>query len=65
MIVAQDRDTAVRAAKMVEVTYEDVKKPVVTIEQALAEGGRDEVLTLAFTGSVEPAVIGDPEGIHT
>lgn len=62
MIVAQDRDTAVRAAKMVEVTYEDVKKPVVTIEQALTEGGRDEVVTLAFTGSVDPAVIGDPEG---
>lgn len=64
LIVARDRDTAVRAAQMVVVSYEDVKKPVLTIEQALVEGGRDEIVTFAFTGTVEPAVLGDPEGIH-
>ncbi|XP_063888909.1 uncharacterized protein LOC135115838 isoform X1 [Scylla paramamosain] len=62
LIVARDRDTAVRAAQMVVVSYEDVKKPVLTIEQALAEGGRDEIVTFAVTGTVEPAVLGDPEG---
>ena len=62
LIVARDRDTAVRAARMVLVSYGDMKKPVVTIKDALAEGGRDELAINFITGKVEPAVLGDPEG---
>ncbi|KAK7082852.1 hypothetical protein SK128_018427, partial [Halocaridina rubra] len=35
LIVAKDRDTAVRAARLVVVEYEDVKKPVVALRYAV------------------------------
>lgn len=62
LIVAQDRDTAVRAARMVMVDYEDIQQPVLTIKDALAKGGRDALATNWITGKAEPVVLGDPDG---
>lgn len=63
LVVAQDRDTAVRAAQMVMVGYEDMQQPVLTIKDALAKGGRDVLAVDFITGKAEPAILGDPEGI--
>ena len=35
LVVAKDRQTALRAAKLVEVTYSGQVKPVLTIKEAL------------------------------
>lgn len=63
LVVAKDRDTALRAARMVMVDYEDIKKPILTIKDALAQGGRDELAINFATGKAEPSVLGDPEGV--
>lgn len=63
LVVAKDRDTAVRAAQMVMVGYEDIRQPILTIKDALAEGGRDELPVNFFTGKAEGSVLGDPEGV--
>lgn len=63
LVVARNRDTAVRAARMVMVGYEDIKQPILTIKDALAAGGRDELAVNFMTGKAEPSVLGDPEGV--
>lgn len=63
LVVAKDRDTALRAARMVIVGYEDIRKPILTIKEALAEGGRDELAISFLTGKSEASVLGDPEGV--
>lgn len=62
LVVAKDRDTAVRAAKLVTVEYEDVKKPVLNIREAI-QSGRLEVNIDPVTGKpVETQKFGNPEG---
>ncbi|XP_042871766.1 indole-3-acetaldehyde oxidase-like [Penaeus japonicus] len=60
LIVANDRETAVRAAKLVNVEYEDIAKPALTIVEALQEG-REEVAVNIMTGKREPHSLGDVE----
>ncbi|XP_068204376.1 uncharacterized protein [Palaemon carinicauda] len=43
-IVAENRDTAVRAAKMVIVEYEDLQEPILTIKKAKESGRRAPVI---------------------
>lgn len=63
LVVAKDRDTALRAAQMVMVGYDDIQQPILTIKDALAAGGRDEVAVNFVTGKAEASVLGDPEGM--
>ncbi|XP_045620965.1 LOW QUALITY PROTEIN: uncharacterized protein [Procambarus clarkii] len=60
LVVAEDRDTAVRAATLVKLEYEDIKKPILTIEEAL-EQGRNETVMNDITGKNEPYILGSPE----
>lgn len=60
-MVARDRDTAVRAAKMVTVQYEDVKKPILTIKEAIKEN-RVSVGIDMFTGKEATATLGNADG---
>ncbi|XP_063609254.1 uncharacterized protein LOC134783340 [Penaeus indicus] len=60
LIVAKDRETAVSAAKLVTVEYEDIEKPALSIDEAL-EQGRDELAVNIMTGKREPHVLGDVE----
>ncbi|XP_070000799.1 uncharacterized protein [Penaeus vannamei] len=61
LMVARDRDTAVRAAKMVTVQYEDVKKPILTIKEAIKEN-RVSVGIDMFTGKEATATLGNADG---
>lgn len=60
LMVAKDRDTAYRAAKLVIVEYEDVKKPILTIKEAL-KAGRHHMAMNIFLGKSEPFTFGDAE----
>ncbi|XP_064107764.1 uncharacterized protein LOC135216406 [Macrobrachium nipponense] len=60
LVVADTRGTAVRAAKLVRVEYEDIQKPILTIEEALKQG-RSELCENLKTGKREPQVFGDIE----
>ncbi|KAG7171465.1 Indole-3-acetaldehyde oxidase-like [Homarus americanus] len=60
LIVADTRDIALRAAKLVQVEYEDIKKPVLTIEEAL-KAEREEMVMNTLTGKKEPYTFGNPE----
>nr|BAS67018.1 aldehyde oxidase [Penaeus japonicus]BBC28100.1 aldehyde oxidase [Penaeus japonicus] len=64
LVVARDRDTAVRAAKMVTVHYEDVRKPILTIKDAIHQN-RSSVAANFFTGKAESLTLGDTEGALT
>ncbi|KAK7027383.1 hypothetical protein SK128_013597 [Halocaridina rubra] len=61
LIVADTRDTAVKAAKLVKVEYEDVKKPILTIEEALQEQDRTKICDNLITGKREPYQFGNVE----
>lgn len=63
LMVAKDRDTAYRAAKLVIVEYEDVKKPILTIKEAL-KAGRHHMAMNIFLGKSEPFTFGDAEGLQ-
>lgn len=52
LVVADTRETAVQAAKLVKVEYEDIKKPILTIEEALKEG-RSEACDPVLFGNFE------------
>nr|XP_053649189.1 uncharacterized protein LOC128700182 isoform X1 [Cherax quadricarinatus]XP_053649190.1 uncharacterized protein LOC128700182 isoform X1 [Cherax quadricarinatus]XP_053649191.1 uncharacterized protein LOC128700182 isoform X1 [Cherax quadricarinatus]XP_053649192.1 uncharacterized protein LOC128700182 isoform X1 [Cherax quadricarinatus] len=54
LIVADQRATALRAAKQVIVEYEDIKKPILTIKEALQQGRSKIVMS-------EPYIFGNPE----
>ncbi|XP_068204134.1 uncharacterized protein [Palaemon carinicauda] len=58
LVVANTRDTAIKAAKLVRVKYDDIKKPILTIEEAL-KVGRHEVCVNHETGKREPLLFGD------
>lgn len=60
LIVADHPDIAYHAAKLVKVSYEEVKKPVLTIAEALKEG-RSEMLMNHVTNKKEPFTFGNPE----
>lgn len=61
LVVARDRDTAVRAAKMVTVQYEDVQKPILTIKEAIKQN-RVNVATDMITGEEGILTFGDADG---
>ncbi|CAL4088500.1 unnamed protein product [Meganyctiphanes norvegica] len=52
LIVAEDRDIAVKAAKLVQIEYSDIETPVLTIQEAL-EKGRYELAEDWQTGEAE------------
>lgn len=54
-IVAENRDTAVRAAKMVIVEYEDVRKPILTIKDAKEAGKSATVMEDCHLGDFAKA----------
>ncbi|XP_071749529.1 uncharacterized protein [Lepeophtheirus salmonis] len=53
MIVAESRSTALKAAGSVEITYKDLKKPILTIEDALKDSSK--------IFNLEELVIGEDE----
>lgn len=60
--MAKDRDTAIRASKLVTVEYEDIKKPVLNLREAI-QHGREEVIYDFVTGQPAAAkTFGNPEG---
>ncbi|KAK4325143.1 hypothetical protein Pmani_004297 [Petrolisthes manimaculis] len=38
LVVAEDRNAAIRAAKLVKVEYEDIQRPILTIKEAIKSG---------------------------
>ncbi|KAK7021793.1 hypothetical protein SK128_010782 [Halocaridina rubra] len=61
VIVAKDRDTAVRAAKLVHVQYKGISSPVLTIEHARQANRRTPALDVV-TGTQDPILLGDFDG---
>lgn len=61
LVVAKDRETAVRAAKLVTVEYEEIEKPTLTIDEAVKQG-REELAVNFMTGKREAQTLGDIEG---
>lgn len=60
LVVAKDRETAVRAAKLVTVEYEEIEKPTLTIDEAVKQG-REELAVNFMTGKREAQTLGDIE----
>lgn len=60
LVVAKDRDTAYHAAKLVIVEYEDVKKPILTIKDALKAGKKHTSMNF-ITNTREPYTLGNAE----
>lgn len=62
MVVAEDRNTAICAAALVKVEYEDIQKPVLTIKEAI-QAGRVKVAQNFQTMKTETSRQGDAEGV--
>ncbi|XP_064098256.1 uncharacterized protein LOC135209209 [Macrobrachium nipponense] len=59
-VIARDRDTAVRASRLIKVQYDDVKKPILTIQDAIANGKKVMGPNIT-TGKIEPYDFGNYE----
>lgn len=62
VVVAEDRNTAICAATLVKVEYEDIQKPVLTIKDAI-KAGRVKVAVNFVTSKTETSRQGDAEGV--
>lgn len=60
LIVANTRDQAINAAKLVKVSYKNLQKPVLTIKEALKDPKRVKVH--AVSGSRKVINVGNVEG---
>ncbi|KAK4312005.1 hypothetical protein Pmani_016533 [Petrolisthes manimaculis] len=62
LVVADQQDTAVRAARLVKVEYEDIQTPILTFQDALPHPERVDTPISFLTGKKdEPHILGDPE----
>ncbi|KAL7640339.1 UNVERIFIED_CONTAM: hypothetical protein RMT77_008603 [Armadillidium vulgare] len=65
LVVAKTREIAEEGAKIVKVTYKNVKKPILTIKEAKEAGKVFKTVSL-LTGSSDPIAFGDvEEGFRT
>ncbi|XP_068235894.1 uncharacterized protein [Palaemon carinicauda] len=60
VVVARDRDTAVRGTRLVRVQYDNIKKPILTIQEAI-ENGKKVIGPNISTGKMEPYEFGNYE----
>lgn len=63
LVVADRQDTAVWAAKLVKVEYEDIRKPILTFHDALPHPERvDAPINFVTKEKDKPYILGNPDG---
>lgn len=60
LVIARTQMEAIRAAKLVQVTYKDLQKPILTIKEALEYPER--IVDHTHFGPADMCNVGNPEG---
>ncbi|KAB7507046.1 Indole-3-acetaldehyde oxidase [Armadillidium nasatum] len=61
LVVAKSREIAKAASVLVNVTYEDIQKPILTIKETMEADNRYQKTMNFFTNSTDPLTFGDVE----